>query len=199
MNKKNILILISSSIIITALVLGTVYALQYREELSQQNIDSKDQVKQNESNSIDSFKQTIYSDKFGNYSMMIDPKVDIDTSNPNCVVVSNEIGSAVIESGISETPCGVTGIGMDNEPIQDYIINLGDRVVKATGFRNTVDNTGFVAFSLSDQVNVTLFISENKSNTEQEFQENFKQLEKFLIEDLMFRENKVTSDLSVPQ
>lgn len=186
MNKKNIVILISSVIIITTLVLGTVYALQYREELYQQNIDSKDQVQQNESNSIDSSKQNIYNDKLGNYSMMIDPKIDIDTSNPNCVVVSNEIGSAVIESGINETPCGITGIGMDNELIQDYIINLGDRVVEATGFRNTLDNTGFVGFTFSDQVNVTLFVDKNQSNTEQEFQENLKQLEKFLIEDLMF-------------
>ena len=199
MNKKNIVILISTFVIITVLVLGVVYGSQYWEEFSQKNIDSNDQVNQNESTSIDNSKKTMYSNKFGNYSMMIDPKVNIDTSNPNCIAVSNEIGSAVIASGISETPCGVTGLGIDNEPIKDYTINLGDRVVVASGFRNTVDNTGFVSFTLSDKVSVTLFVNENKSNTEKEFQENLKKLEKFLIEDLMFKENSITPDTSFPQ
>ena len=67
------------------------------------------------------------------------------------------------------------------------------------GFRNTVDNTGFVSFTLSDQVSITLVIEENKSNTEQEFQENLSKIEKFLIEDLMFKEKNITPDTSFPQ
>lgn len=199
MNKKNIGILISTFVIIIVLAIGVIYGSQYWEESSQQNIDNNEQVSQNESTSIDSSKKTIYSNEFGNYSMMIEPKVNIDTSNPNCVAVSNEIGSIVIASGTSETPCGVTGLGIDNEPIEDYIINIGDKVVVARGFRNTVDNTGFISFSLSDQVSITLFVEENKSNTEQEFQENLSQTEKFLIEDLMFKENNITPDPYFPQ
>jgi hypothetical protein len=199
MNKKNILIFITSVGIITLLVLGMVYGLKYWKEFSQQNIDNNDQFKQNESTFIDSSNKTSYSNQFGNYSIMIDPEVNIDTSNPNCVVISNEIGNVVIASGSSETPCGVTGIGMDSESIQDYNINLGYKVVVAGGFRNTVDNTGFVSFTLSDQVSVTLFVNENKSNTEQEFQENLNQIEKFLIEDLMFKKNNITPDASFPQ
>lgn len=199
MNKNNIGILISAFVIITGLVLVILYGEQYWEEFSQQNINNNEQLNQNESISMDSSKKTMYSNNFRNYSMMVDPKVDIDTSNPNCVAVSNDIGSVVIASGISETPCGVTGLGIDNEPINDYTINLSDRVVVGEGFLNTVDNTGFVSFSLSDQVSITLFVEENKSNTEQEFQENLNQLEKFLIEDLMFKENNITPDASFPQ
>lgn len=199
MDKKNIVILISTLVIIIVLVIGVIYGSQYWEEFSQQNIDNNEQVSQNESTSIDSSKKTIYSNEFGNYSMMIDPKVNIDKSNPNCVAVSNEIGSVVIASGISEIPCGVTGIGIDNEPIEDYTINFGDKEVVAKGFRNTVDNTGFVSFTLSDQVSVTLFVNENKSNTEKEFKENLSQIEKFLIKDLMFKENNITTDASFPQ
>ncbi|NBP55441.1 hypothetical protein EBU71_02670 [bacterium] len=199
MNKKNIVILISTFVIIIVLAIGVIYGSQYWEESSQQNIYNNDQVSQNESTSIDSYKKTIYSNEFGNYSMMIEPKVNIDTSNPNCIAVSNEIGSVVIASGTSETPCGVTGLGIDSEPIEDYTINIGDKVVGVRGFRNTVDNTGFVSFTLSDQVSITLVIEENKSNTEQEFQENLSKIEKFLIEDLMFKEKNITPDTSFPQ